>query len=47
MATANLKGFEADFLAQGHEMAEEHLDWMQRKEQLEYLKEKGKELPKQ
>jgi len=47
IAKANLKGFEADFLAKVREMAEEDLAWMQRKEELESLKEKGKELPKQ
>ena len=44
---ANLKGFETDFLAKVCEMAEEDLGWMQRKEELESLKEKEKELPKQ
>ena len=47
IAKANLKGFEADFLAKVREMVEEDLGWMQRKEELECLKEKGKELPKQ
>jgi len=47
IAKANLKGFEADFLAKVREMAEEDLGWMQRKKELESLKEKGKELPKQ
>jgi len=47
IAKANLKGFEAYFLAKVHELAEEDLGWMQRKEELKTLKEKGKELPKQ
>ena len=47
IAKANLKGFEPDFLAKVREMAEEDLGWMQRKEELESLKEKRKELPKQ
>jgi len=47
IAKANLKGFEADFVAKVRELAEEDLGWMQRKEELETLKEKGKELPKQ
>ena len=47
IAKANLKGFEADFLAKVREMAEEDLGWMQRKKELESLKGKGKELPKQ
>jgi len=46
IAKANLKGFEADFLTKVRELAEEDLGWMQRKEELESLKEKGKELPK-
>jgi len=47
IAKANLKRFEADFLAKVRELAKEDLGWMQRKEVLETLKEKGKELPKQ
>jgi len=34
-------------LVKVRELAEEDLGWMQRKEELESLKEKGKELPKQ
>ena len=47
IAKANLKGFEADLLAKVREMAEEDLGCMQWKEDLEFLKENGKELPKQ
>jgi len=47
IAKANLKAFEADVLAKIRQMAEEDLGWMQRKEELESLKEKEKELPKQ
>jgi len=47
IAKANLKGFEANLLAKVCEMAEKDLGWMQRKKQLESLKEKGKELSKQ
>jgi len=47
IAKADLKGFDADFLAKVREMAEEDLGWMQHKQELESLKEKGKELPKQ
>jgi len=47
IAKANLKGFEAEFLAKVSEMGEEDLDWMQRKKELESLKEKGKERAKQ
>jgi len=46
IAKANLKGFEAHFLAKVREMAEEDGVWMQRKKELESWKEKGKELPK-
>jgi len=46
-AKANLKGFEADFVAKVREMAEANLGWMQQKEELKTLKEKGKERPKQ
>jgi len=35
IAKANLKGFEADFLAKVLEMAEKDLGWMQRKEEFE------------
>jgi len=44
---ANLQGLAAYLLAKVHEMAEEDLGWMQRKEQLESLKEKEKEWPRQ
>jgi len=47
IAKADLKGFDADFLAKVREMAEEDLGWMQRKKELESWKKKGKELPKQ
>jgi len=47
IAKADLKGFDADLLAKVREMAEEELGWMQRMKELESLKEKGKELPKQ
>jgi len=47
IAKADLKGFDADFLAKVREMAEEDLGWMQRKKELESLKEKEKEYPKQ
>jgi len=47
IAKANLKGFEADFLAKVREMAEEDRGWIQRKKEVESWKEKGKELPKQ
>jgi len=47
IAKANLKGFEANFITKVRELAEEDLGWRQRKEKLESLKEKGKELPKQ
>jgi len=47
IANANLKRFEADLLAKVRELADKDLGWMQQTEELESLKEKGKELPKQ
>jgi len=47
IAKANLKGFETDFLAKVCELEEVDLGWMQRKEELQSIKAKRKELPKQ
>ena len=47
IAKANLTGLEADFLTKVSELAEVDVALMQRKEELESQKEKGKELAKQ
>ena len=47
IAKANLKKFEVDFLTKVQQAALEDTDWVRRKEELEYMKKKEKELPKQ
>ena len=47
IAKANLKKFEVDFLTKVQQAALEDVDWVRRKEKLEYMEKEGKELPKQ
>ena len=47
IAKANLKIFKVNFLTKVQQAALEDADWVRRKEELEYIEKKEKELPKQ